>query len=230
MRGKIDLVRLLVIVGASVMLASSLQARAELVEVDWIPESGDRALTRDTRTNLDWLDLTVTEGRSMNQILSGYGGWVGAGFRYATVAEVRELFSSAGLAEGSYSSSLKTEIKQAQLLINLLGSTYASNPPSAGNPFGQQSTYGVTGDRKYIASSSSEDYTYGWIDASDSFAVLNLNGQYRATTEDPLVGSFLVRPVSTVPEPGTYACVLAGLGMVGAMAWRRKQARASQPG
>ena len=47
----------------------------------------------DTTTELDWLDTTQTIGLTYNQISSGAGGWLAAGWRYAHGDEVRQLFS-----------------------------------------------------------------------------------------------------------------------------------------
>jgi len=69
----------------------ALPAQAELVEVDLLAP-GDKLVTRDTETGLDWLDLGgVTTNLSYDAIQGGAGGWIANGWRYATQAEVCAL-------------------------------------------------------------------------------------------------------------------------------------------
>ena len=53
---------------------------------------GADSLTRDTETNLDWLDLTNTNGLSYGYVLSQLNaGGLYDGYRYATLTEVQSL-------------------------------------------------------------------------------------------------------------------------------------------
>jgi hypothetical protein len=57
--------------------------------------------TRDSATGLDWLDLTATQNRSFNDVSSGFGlAGEFAGWRYASVGEVRAFWINAGLVGG----------------------------------------------------------------------------------------------------------------------------------
>ena len=66
---------------------------ADLISVDW-KTPGDGLITRDTNSGLEWLDLTVTVGRSANdirsQILAGgeFEGW-----RFANAFNVETFLS-----------------------------------------------------------------------------------------------------------------------------------------
>ncbi|GKS58526.1 hypothetical protein YTPLAS18_20530 [Nitrospira sp.] len=72
-----------------------------LIQADLIPGSGDQLITYDTDTNFQWLNLTATANRSVNEVLAGFGGFTTTyGFRYATGAEVGELFRHAGISKG----------------------------------------------------------------------------------------------------------------------------------
>jgi hypothetical protein len=62
-----------------------------LIQQDLVPGSGDQLLTLDTDTNLQWLNLTATANRSYQEVLADFGGFMGIGFRYATVTEVTGL-------------------------------------------------------------------------------------------------------------------------------------------
>ncbi len=66
-------------------------AWAELIEVDLLapvrsPDPGHGY-------EHGMVDLTATTGRSVLQIEADVDGWLGYGFRYATVSEVATLFS-----------------------------------------------------------------------------------------------------------------------------------------
>jgi hypothetical protein len=83
------------------LLLLPLAARGELVEADLVPDSGDRLLTQDTRTGLEWLDLQATDGWSIAQALaSPYA--TDDGFRVATAPEVDGLLESAGVDPAAF--------------------------------------------------------------------------------------------------------------------------------
>lgn len=83
--------------GLLLALALPTSALAVLVEVDLDPGSGDRDLTRDTTTALEWLDLEFTLGLSVAEVESGAGGWVDDGFRVAEISEVLALHQGLGI-------------------------------------------------------------------------------------------------------------------------------------
>lgn len=77
----------------------SAQANAALVATDW-KSSGDGLATLDTDTGIEWLDVSLTDGMSIeavsNQLNSTYKGW-----RLPSYNEVQQLFVNAfGLAPG----------------------------------------------------------------------------------------------------------------------------------
>src|SRR5689334_6977958 len=110
---------------ALALLASAflpVDAVAGLVTVDaWT--TGDARLTRDTATNLDWLDVTVTDGKSVNDItVDNFGNLSGLGFRLPTLQEVSILFTDAGaIGDPFIDSRNSANIPVAQNLISLLG-------------------------------------------------------------------------------------------------------------
>ena len=57
---------------------------------DLTPGSGDKLLVLDTNTGLEWLKPTATVGQSVNSVLGGFGGFLAAGLRYASSAEVSD--------------------------------------------------------------------------------------------------------------------------------------------
>lgn len=192
----------------TIICLSTSQVFASLIESDYVSGTGDKLLTFDSSSGLQWLDLTATKGRSVDQIELGFGGYLADGFRYATGSEVLDLFASADAPQGYYLDSV--HIRSVQSLMLMLGVTYQNNLPSQGNPFGQQTTYGITGDT-FSYSGFTPWHTYAVIGASDSSAGLGVGGQIYEYAADSLIGSFLVRP-ATVPEPSSG--LLAGLGLV----------------
>ena len=72
-----------------------------LIQQDLVPGSGDQLLTLDTDSNLQWLNLTVTAGRSYNEVMGGFGGFTTThGFEYADGAQIGELCAHAGITKG----------------------------------------------------------------------------------------------------------------------------------
>ena len=71
-----------------------------LIQADFLPGRGDQLLTFDSSTGLEWLNLTVTANRSYIDVLSGFGGFIGAfGFQYATPNQVGTLYKHAGVTK-----------------------------------------------------------------------------------------------------------------------------------
>ena len=78
------------------LLVFVANSRADLIEVD-IFSAGDGLLTRDTNTNLDWLDLTVSQGFTYNDIIGGAGNFLASGFTHASNSVVGTFLTNAGL-------------------------------------------------------------------------------------------------------------------------------------
>ncbi|MEG3764920.1 hypothetical protein [Alteromonas sp. 14N.309.X.WAT.G.H12] len=77
---------------AAMVVAGS--ANAELVETDWLTD-GDGLATLDTTTGLEWLDLTVTDSLSINEVSLELGeGGDYEGWRLPTAEEVEALIIS----------------------------------------------------------------------------------------------------------------------------------------
>ena len=180
--------------------------------------------TTDTVTNLDWLDLSVTDGMEATQVRSLLlttwdsvsESWVesqfmGGGWRYATESQaidfvVRNIGENFGLYEvGSQSSN------NAKTLINLLGLTYESDI------FNRYSATGL-----YV----NDNYTLDFIKISNELNSCNgaicdiktLNAKVGYNWDfagGPALGSFLVREnVSSVPLPASFILFISGLGLL----------------
>lgn len=101
---------------------------ASLLEEDLV-NPGDGLLTHDTQTGLRWLDVTETQAVSVDDILADAGGWMSAGFRYATLAEVQTLAQHAGVHTFStVNIRLAENVPGVSLMIALLGNVGTSDP------------------------------------------------------------------------------------------------------
>jgi hypothetical protein len=97
--------RLLGAVCACVLIFGiSASAKADFVKLDWM-STGDELIARDMLTNLEWLNLSVTDNKSINQIAGQYPtttainppAGIYAEFRFATLEEVQELYLNFGI-------------------------------------------------------------------------------------------------------------------------------------
>jgi hypothetical protein len=59
---------------------------AQIIERDLLT-LGDGLVTRDLDSSLDWLDVTLTQGLPLDQVLGGEGGYIADGWRLATRPE-----------------------------------------------------------------------------------------------------------------------------------------------
>ncbi len=204
---------------------------AALITRDFSDGSGDALLTYDSDTGLEWLDTTITDGRSFTEVKAGWNGWTTtSGFRYATMAELRRLFVSAGVMPNflydTYSTpSDVTDVDRIIALTRLFGPTFIYE--DEGSPLQRRSVMGFVADDY----SDNPDYagfgryadvgfyqlgwtTYAWAQDGSSTQVQR-SGQYGG------LGSFLVREsvITPVPEPTTLA--LSGVGLLALLALRR---------
>ncbi|MBU1363796.1 MAG: PEP-CTERM sorting domain-containing protein [Gammaproteobacteria bacterium] len=184
----------------------------------------------DTATGLEWLKLTITAGQSYNSVASGWGGFVGSGWGFASVDDVATLFTDAGgtvAPSGTDGIYQPTNYEPARTLIGILGATI-----SIVNEGGE--TFGVRG----ILGTSNYDRTHQtaylqttiFVHGMPSQGLLWADGggqDYWDWYATPETGSFLVRAASTlsVPEPGTCTLLLIGIGLaVGISRFKRKLA------
>lgn len=128
-----------VLVGMAFMSASG--ANAALLKADLVAGSGDGKLTRDTATNLEWLDVRLTLNQTFDQVRTG--PFYAQGFRHATKAELQTLFINAGIPDDGFDTSI-TNPNEAIALIGLLGATSASSFGSTTMGFSGSDYFGNT--------------------------------------------------------------------------------------
>jgi hypothetical protein len=222
-----------------IMLLSITSAQAELVNTDW-ENAGDNLATLDTETGIEWLDLTQTDGMSINHVESllnsTFSGW-----RLPTSSEVTEMLVNAFPSESNfyefgtgsvlkYSATVNTEVTD---FTALFGVTRNSN----GNDY----TYGIfksssnptsnvmfSGARKSTAPNevilfsninASSDLNSSW-DARGVYLVSD-GGTTLSSQLDPSLNANNANApaVADVPVPTTLG--LMGLGVLGFVTRRR---------
>ena len=201
---------------SGMLLASALvagSAHADLVEYDWQNE-GDGLVSYDTETGAVWLDLTVTQNMSINQMKdalvndSTFSGW-----RLPTVAEMKQLGSSLfaiiASTDGMVFAGSNTEEELAAHAI-------------MGQNVGDF-TYGIyaNGNASVLFGSNASDdvwFEYAWT--SDHDFARNYEGVYLIAddTSVSLDGEKMNAVAANVPAP------VGVLGLLGAglFAFRRK--------
>jgi hypothetical protein len=116
------------------LLLACHPVNGELLSLDLNPGSADRLLLRDTETGLEWLDVTQTVNQTYDQVRTGI--WYEAGFRHATVDQLRTLFLHAGTPDDGDDPAV-TYPDETNALITQLGATIVTRF--------RVSTYGFAG-------------------------------------------------------------------------------------
>jgi hypothetical protein len=205
--------------------ASHSQATSFVAIDGW--QVGDALLTRDTSTGLDWLDLTVTHDKSVNNILTdGFGGLVNLGFRVATVGEVGSLLTNAGATIGTDGIRSTENYSPAVELITFIGCVLcqATGNPFPGNAAFQGATISSTGGLRWGFAAAYPDGT-GFVGISGvdqfSFAHHQLGSGVFLVRNTPALDTFFPGggPPHTLPLPSSLS--LLGISLIGLMlAWR----------
>jgi len=198
------------------------------------------AFSRDPATGLDWLDLTATRNLSFAEVSAQFGlGGAFAGYRYATVAEVRTLWQNAGITNGTYSPEIRLDepyffaerypIATVENLVRLIGITWDMGSGSTQSLALTSTPYTVgvclTSYRCYATPQLN---LYGPTNYGEALVVQGLRDYIAADN----YGSWLVRDSSSVvsvPEPQSYATLLVGLGLLGAYLRNRHAAIGAAP-
>ena len=196
-------------------------AHASLVELDLLT-AGDGLVTLDTTTGLEWLDLTATQGLSVDQVLAGSGGWVQRGFDYPNFSQIGRLLDDAGFSPHIddfavlRSTDLTSDLASAITFVGDFGSTIGGFQTIGFiAPYDCAIFDEVTTCTDYVKITASRSVDRGFVSGDD--------GSFVTRVGQPYIGSFLAREV---PEPATCATLLAGLALFAALAFRQRRAGA----
>ncbi|MCP5059136.1 MAG: hypothetical protein GY937_20720 [bacterium] len=201
-----------------VTIASVAPARAIFIEIGVVTPS-DGFATWETTGNLVWLDVTQTVGLSYNDIIAGAGGWLSAGWRYATGGELCSLFgvvtsvqsqapcprpAGAPWVPGEGASG------EVEVLVALLGVTDAAFSPATAGTYDDGDPAGAVGSA--VLSSA------GFLGTPSSSGVFDdfLTPDFSHPTQ----GHWLVKEFVPVPEASCAAMLATGLLILVRRSWR----------
>lgn len=208
------------VIGLLLLLwALPFNASAIVISVDDIGGFGIGALTRDTDQGLDFLDLTLSQGRSFNDVSSEFGvGGDFEGFRYATIDEYIQLANNFGVnppfVPGN-AANIDTDIGE---LVEFLGVTGSIGPFN-------RVTWAITSsisplnpsERRLVEFIDEFDNTI-FSDRISTEVVLSVD----VSEENLIYGSALVR-AQPIPEPATLILILLGAGSFFGLRSRRSR-------
>jgi hypothetical protein len=225
------------IFAVSTLALASMSASAQLISTDW-KSTGDKLATLDESTGIEWLDLTQTDGMSIDTaeslLSSRFEGW-----RLPTRSEVTQLMVNAFPSQASYVQgagawnwSNRTTDNEADNFRLLFGTTqftssYDNTRGMFKNDPGVQSSvlYSGVNDRKnddFITLYSNANVTNDTNYSNDSIGVYLVSdgGTTQSSLNDPSLNANNANAPSSVPLPATAA--LLGLGLLGFGARRKK--------
>lgn len=204
----------------AIALGLAAPAPAALIVVDLVAP-GDGLVTRDTASGLDWLDVTETRGVTFDAVEAGAGGWIAAGWRHATGAEVCALFTTLG---GVPSPCPGAQIYQpgnfGQPHLDFLGITDIRDQDYSPGTLHLEQIWAVYDDETAgpvgLVELSVDTHSDGWVQTF-------IDVQDDAWDPSRFTGyaNFLVR---AIPEPGSASLLAAGLMLV---VWGRAACRRS---
>lgn len=238
-----------VVLGGFVALVlASTQAMASLSAAD-LAAPGDALLTVDSQSNLAWLDLTQTQGWSIDQVIAD-GRWVAQGFTFATSQQLADLVANAA-AGGAYilemgGRAAPVELSQlaggptdvlvgaiggdparADLKVPVVTVMYTQNVAITPEEYVWPGDLGVsireqsTNSAQGVTLASYRDPNATRVGPiPDGFTRIMATDWRYAQDSSPEVGVFLVRANSAVPEPSTGVLMLIGLMATASVARR----------
>ncbi len=176
-------------------------SHASLVSVD-DAVFGVGSVTRDTATNLEWLDVSKTASTNRNYVLAQLvTGGAFAGWHYATGAETLGLIAAAGIPTGSGLTDPAVFAAVASF-ATLVGSTVTQS--------GYPEVYAQ------IVTGESYGANFYFFNGNRTYDTGYLGGGMGGGTQ---FSSWLVRDAAPVPIPG--AVWLLGSGLLGLIGVRR---------
>lgn len=192
------------------LLATVLFISANMTTAATFNLEDHATFTRDLNSNLEWLDLSFTQGKSYNQVLTELSSTPQlSGWRFATVNEFTGLFTTRGYAFSGTAITTQNTGDQFNAalfptLIEYFGATAVAGTSSIAR--------GVLDENWVNGSNNSQ--IFGEIRFRNSIPTISSANLDKVLDNDSgsILGSFLVREVavSPVPEPATWMMMLLG--------------------
>lgn len=214
---------------ASTIAFASMGANAELIATDW-KTTGDSLATLDAETGIEWLDLTQTDGMSINQaeglLSSTFAGW-----RLPTRNEVTQMMvnafpSKAAIVQGSGSWEFTdaTLDNDADNFRALFGKTH-NNPTydySIGmfknNEVGAQYSVLYSGvldtpnnDSVYLLSNNNQTNDANYANTIFGIYLVSDGGTTLSSINNPSLNANNANAPASVPLPATAFLMIFGL-------------------
>ena len=199
----------------AIALVLSSSVNAALVSTDW-NSTGDNLITRDTTSGLDWLDLAETINMSYETVNTQLGsGGAFEGFRFATSAEVVDLWANFGVNLAAGAATYNYGFVDPGIIeaTSLLGNTITNDVVAYG-------ALGMSADgpNDYYRDNLGAYYINALGSDGPQYHVVDYSTRHVAYPSDQ-VGSYLVQ-TSVVPIPA--AVWLFGSGLVGLIGVARR--------
>jgi hypothetical protein len=200
-------------------IASTTQAGLSHVDDDDFDAlvSQEYEITRDSDTNLDWLDIDAYVNKTWIEVDSLFGSGILAEWRHATTAEVGVFFTNLGLPTTNYPSSSSVDDAGASYVAAVL---YTGTIEADGDsvPFGQTSTLKHFHAGRYDA----PRYELSGLADNTRSTVWDNYDDYSEIDQ----GHWIVRtsPSVVVPEPSTFSMLAFGcIAIAGYTRLRRRR-------
>jgi hypothetical protein len=201
---------LLILCTAVCVLGASGLVHAAIVSID-DAVFGPGAITRDTETNLDWLDLTLSTNYTWSQIASlTQTGSLFEGFVFADGSKIRQFWEDAGIDTTQFGQGLSASLYlPVSELIAFLGITY-----------------GLPGDPQIFSMGFSSTFEPGYenpaiyglrVNETSGTASIFLNYNRDTDTSESYIGGYMYRPVP-IPD----AIWLMATGLIGILGLRKR--------
>ena len=201
---------LLILCTAACVFGASGLVGAAIVSID-DPVFGPGALTRDTETNLDWLDLTLSTGYTWSEISSlTQAGGLFEGFVFADGSKIEQFWEDAGIDTTQFGQGLSASLYQpVSDLAALLGITYQLPDDPQIYSMGFSTTFDPVSGNPAI---------YG-LRAIESTGTASIFLRYNrdTNTAENYIGGYLYRPV-----PIPHAIWLLATGLIAILAFRKR--------